>query len=175
MRSSALRRILAYLIDYALILLYISCLTLVSVSLIQSNLSPSAELPDKLRGHAIGFVTLTFPVWAYFTMLEAFGKNATFGKMLFGIFVRNEGNGPPGFRAIALRNLIKFLPWELAHAAIWYVNGRPFLDEMPALNLAICISAILIALAYVVMLFLGNGQTLYDRLSHTVVVKKQAL
>lgn len=175
MRSLAIGRILAYLIDYAVILLYITCLTFVSVYLIQSNLSPSAEITDKIKGHAIGFVTLTLPVWGYFTVLESSGKNATLGKMALGFSVSSEGNGPPDFRAIALRNFIKFIPWEFAHASIWYVNGRPFLDEMPTLNLVICISAILIALIYVFMLFLGNGQTLYDKISRTVVVKKRAL
>lgn len=175
MRSIAIRRIFAYLIDYAVIVMYIICLTLVSVYLVQSNLSPSAELTDKVRGHAIGFITLTLPVWTYFTILEASGKNATLGKLALGLSVRSEGNGSPNFRAIALRNFIKFVPWELAHASIWYVKGRPFLDEMPTLNLVICISALFIAFIYVFMLFLGNGQTLYDRISRTVVVKKQAL
>ena len=171
MQKLGLIRLAAYAIDYSVISIYIAVLVFANLVLFETETASSAALIDKVFGHAIAFATLTFPVWLYFTAQESGGKNATIGKVIFGLKVQGSVGNPPGLRSVAVRNLVKFLPWELAHIAIWYVPGRPFLDGMPLPNRLACIAAMAVGTAYVAMLFFGKGQTLYDRLSHTVVIK----
>ena len=169
----AVARLGAYLIDYLVLALYIAALTTLSLLLTGNNLEPVSTIEEKFRGHAIAFVTLTLPVWFYFTLQESGPKSATIGKRLVKLEVQSVENKKPSLSSIALRNGLRFLPWELSHIAIWYVPGRPFVDAMPVLNLAICLAAILVSVSYILMLFLGAGRTPYDRLSRTCVTHAQ--
>ena len=69
---------------------------------------------------------------------------------------------------------MKFLPWEIAHAAIWYVPGQPFMGPMPPINLLISVATLIAALFYAAQLFVGQGRTLYDLVSGTQVVRNNA-
>ncbi len=165
----AVSRVSAYLIDYATIVAYIGILTALSLLLLQEALRPIVSIEEKLSGHAFAFVTLTLPVWLYFTVQESGSKHATIGKRLLKLEVTGSRSGNARFPSIALRNGVKLLPWEFAHAAIWYVPERPFLDAMPTANLAICMAAILASALYVLTIFVGDGRTPYDRISGTQV------
>lgn len=164
----AFRRILAFSIDYLVILSLIGALLFINLMVLDSDMEPPQSYLQKLKGHLLGFLTLTAPVWAYFTFTEASRMNATFGKRLLRMRVANRtADKPPSFRQIASRNIVKFLPWEIAHAAIWYVSERPFLDPMPSINLGFSILAISCSVSFVICLFLGNGDTAYDFISKT--------
>lgn len=114
------RRAGAYGVDYAVIAAY--ALALAGVTL---GVAPSLQLSNA-AGYGVGLATLTGPVILVFAALEArFG--ATPGKAALGLRVRS-GAARPGFAPSLVRNVIKFLPWEIAHMGIWLTPGQPFID-----------------------------------------------
>jgi uncharacterized RDD family membrane protein YckC len=169
MMKLALTRIAAFMVDYFVLAIFAALLSLiVTTLLIDSDIIPGESSP-RADAHLFGFVTLTLPVWLYFTLQEGSSKRATIGKRLLRLQVNAL---PPKSMTIlraGLRNAVKFLPWEIAHAAIWYVPGRPFLDQMPAANLIICLAACIVSLCYLASLFFSGGRTPYDHLAGTFV------
>lgn len=164
-----LARIGAFAIDYLMLAVYAAALSALMFFFLSDKLSIPVSFGAKMRGHLTGFLTLTLPVWAYFTLLESSPRQATVGKRFLRLKVLTPTNQPVRFGRAALRNAIKFLPWEVAHIAIWYVPGRPFLDPIPTTNLALSMAACLTSLVYVVSLFFTGGRTPYDRVSGTCV------
>ncbi len=171
--ASAARRLLAFAADYVVIALYIIALTAVGVALSGAGSDVPTTGADKIQGHLLAFLVLTLPVILYFALFERFAAGATPGKRLSRLAVASGDSAVPGLVQTFLRNALKFLPWELAHTAIWHVPGRPFLDPMPTLNLVVCIAALLIAGLYVVTLFGPSRRTPYDVLSRTTVFLRQ--
>lgn len=165
----AFARIGAFLADYIALAIYAAVLSLIVTALLRGNVIVPNEDSPRTQAHLFAFVTLTLPVWLYFTLQEGGPKRATIGKRLFHLQVNALSPKPMTIPRAALRNVGKFLPWEIAHAAIWYVPGRPFLDPMPRANLFVCITACLASLSYLASLFIFSGRTPYDRLAGTVV------
>ncbi len=103
---------MAALIDYAVIAVYATLLFGVASLLFavfhwERNGSP-------FTGQLIGFLTLTLPVITYSCLSEQSRWAGTIGKKLAGIAVRADAQSS-GMR-ILLRNLLKYLPWEMAHS-----------------------------------------------------------
>lgn len=162
--SLGLRRIGAYLIDYIFILIWMAGL---AISADQGWISFGADIPKdpiarwKLQGQ--GFLFLTLPIFLYFTLSELSIFKATFGKRLIGLTVQ----GPS--KNIIFRNILKFAPWEIAHAGIWHGMSVPFTTPPTTLGWCLLVSAQLIAITYLAGLFWGSGKPLYDRLARTEV------
>lgn len=152
----ALRRAGAYGVDCAVIMLYAAVLLVVTVLV-----APDAAL-SPLQGYGLALATLTAPVVIGFSALEArFG--ATAGKALFGLQVC-RGRMRPGFGRALVRNVGKFLPWEIAHIGIWTISGQPFVDPPGPLNVALwTVSYSLLALQIVLVLIFKAG--LHDWIS----------
>ncbi|MCM8558439.1 RDD family protein [Sphingomicrobium sediminis] len=157
------RRLAAFGFDYLLIACWAVFVGLVSVATgLHENLDMSSWA-GRAGAHLVGFLSLTLPVIAYFALTEGGPKRASLGKRALKLQV--EGN------RTWLRNIVKFLPWEIAHAAIWWQDAQPFVDPMPPTNMAVSVAAMLIGLAYVASLFVGDGRTPYDRLAGTRVTR----
>jgi uncharacterized RDD family membrane protein YckC len=80
------------------------------------------------RAQAIGFVLVTLPVGLYFALSEASGRQATWGKRRLALVVVGPGGGRSGLGRSLARAAVKFVPWELAHAAVWGIalaGGEP--------------------------------------------------
>lgn len=172
MGRAPFRRIGAYLIDSLPIAVLIASLALLNdAGAAFAESSGAGDLGVQARAHLRGFLALTLPVLAYFTLFEASPLTGTPGKRLLGLKVQRTEGGAPGFRRVLVRNVVKFLPWEINHAAMWYVpeGHRLFLDTPPAANLAIQIGAMVVAGFYILSLFSGTGRTPYDRISGTKV------
>jgi uncharacterized RDD family membrane protein YckC len=81
-----------------------------------------------LRAQAIGFVLVTLPVGLYFALSEASGRRATWGKRRLGLVVVGPAGARLGLGRSLARTGAKFVPWELAHAAVWGIalaGGEP--------------------------------------------------
>ncbi len=80
-----------------------------------------------------------------------------------------QGNQLSLVHALA-RNLLKFVPWELAHTCIWsfaFSHGNP-----PAwINAALAIVYILIGANFCSILLSKMHQSLYDFIARTYVIK----
>jgi uncharacterized RDD family membrane protein YckC len=103
------------------------------------------------------------------TAWEAGGRAATPGKRVLRLAVRH-GDDRPGWRRSLVRNALKVaLPWELGHTAALALAATPTTTAAEAVGMACGIGACLIALGYLVSLFVGTGRTPYDRVAGTAV------
>lgn len=158
-----LRRLAAFAIDCGFLAVYAAALFALSPFLrpLFTSSPYSAELT--------GFLLLTLPFGLYFAICEASSWSASIGKRVMKLRVVDSSTGKQlRFSQSLLRNAIKFLPWELAHLAIWhafvFASGLQYV-AMGALTL----SYILI-IAYIVGLVRRRHRTMYDWCSHTKVV-----
>ncbi|MGN6359584.1 MAG: RDD family protein, partial [Thermomicrobiales bacterium] len=122
------------------------------------------------RLHALGFVSLTLPVMLYFAAQEAAPAGATLGKRALGLRVVTALGDRVSFGRALLRAGVKFLPWEIAHTALWHTpvwpaNARPAARHWAGYGLALTLAG-----WYVGALFTGSRRPLYDRLAGTQVV-----
>lgn len=156
------RRTVGYFADCLVILVYAVLLAAISITV-----APDAEL-SKGAAYGLSVVTLTGPVVLVFALAEArFGASP--GKALLGLRVRH-GAERPGFARSLVRNIGKFLPWEIAHLGIWLTPGQPFVDPPGALSVWFwAASGALIAVQAVLVLAFKAG--LHDGLSGLRVVR----
>ncbi|MGH2355862.1 MAG: RDD family protein [Chloroflexota bacterium] len=167
------RRLAAFGVDYLVIAAYIGVLTGVGI-VVQRALGLGFEPPRTLRGRllgeAVGMLTLTLPVAGYFALTEASPWQATIGKRALGLRVATAaGQRLPLGRAV-LRSLLKFAPWELAHASLWHTPGWPTQPQPGPITYAGSALALLLAGWYVLSIFVGARRTPYDRAADTRVL-----
>jgi uncharacterized RDD family membrane protein YckC len=113
-------RTLAFALDYLPIAGYLVGLTLIGQAL-------AVRQPDLMErlfqspttGQASGFMLVTLPVTLSFAVQEASARQATWGKARCGLKVIDPDGGRLSLRRALARTTLKFIPWELAHAAIW--------------------------------------------------------
>lgn len=80
---------------------------------------------------ALGFLVLVAPVGFYLYAGESSSAQATWGKAKLGLKVVDAATGAKPTKAqLLVRTVIKLLPWEIAHFAIWHIvastsNGQP--------------------------------------------------
>jgi uncharacterized RDD family membrane protein YckC len=160
-----LRRVTAYVIDYGVIAVWIIVLVLAAnAGWIGIKVEGALDGAARWAAQGQAFLMLTLPVYFYFTLSESFGRKATLGKRALGLRV----DGSPGH--IAGRNLVKFLPWELAHMGIWHGMAVPFVTEPSWFGTSLFALSLGLVVIYLMSLFISDGRTPYDRLSGTSVV-----
>lgn len=161
------QRIKAALYDYFIILAYLGFIVIISVAL-APVLIPMFKTSPTVAETA-GFLLLTMPVCLYFIFSETSRRQGTWGKVKAGIRVStDDGKGPvPIWRAL-VRNMIKFLPWEIAHYAIWRF-------QFPAEYSETYLSIVLAGVYFLVLLYLlcpltnKKNKTVYDWIAGTSV------
>ncbi|TAF65017.1 MAG: hypothetical protein EAZ55_10205 [Cytophagales bacterium] len=165
-----IRRILAWTIDFGIIVLYAMLLFTVTnlfFEVRQDDINP-------YLGQLIGFLTLTLPVITYSYLTERSKWKATIGKRLFNLIV--DKNELKTTKSVLLRNVLKYLPWELAHTGVhWIIYYESVGREIPIWTWAILIIPQLIAFLYFVSIISSKGQSsIYDRISGTRLHLKTA-
>jgi uncharacterized RDD family membrane protein YckC len=118
-------RLLAFAVDYLFIALYL--LLLVGVGAL-IRLTPlcadfGALFANPASAELTSFILLVLPVLLYFALMESSRWQATIGKRVVGLRVMTMGGGRVGFPRSLLRNALKLIPWELAHACLWRIPG----------------------------------------------------
>jgi uncharacterized RDD family membrane protein YckC len=108
----AIRRFLAFGIDWLFMAIWAG-IVFGLVMLIFSGQPPRPSGP--WSGQAVGFLAMTLPIILYFSICEASAWRATPGKRFLSLRVVGIHADQNSFSRILLRNLIKFLPWELGH------------------------------------------------------------
>ena len=151
-----LRRLTAYLLDCVGILIYaLGLAAMVWLTGAEPGLSTFA-------GWALAFVTLTGPVILAFSVIE-WRTGRSLGKWVSGLQVQRGGKQPNLVRAL-VRNIGKFLPWEVAHIGIWMTPGEPFVTAPSGISL-ILIGASYAMLLIQALLVLFTGVGLHDRVA----------
>lgn len=164
MDSTPRRRILAGLIDLALMLGWAVLVAAIGVPLYLAGRLPGVGL---LGLNLLGLGLVVLPATIGLTALESGRYEATPGKLKLGLRVRRDPSGDRiSWARSLLRNLLKLgLPWTLGHmAAIALANGGGW-DAMLGAVLSMAVP-----LAYVVSLFRGDGRAIYDHLAGTMVI-----
>lgn len=176
MKPTFLRRLKALLIDYLIILGWMGVLA----SAATISYFALSGFPDYLGTYGpvgtqfIFFLLLTLPVGLYLYFTESGHTHATIGKRLVGLTVVANG-GAPSKSQIAIRTIIKLLPWELAHTFVWqlqyvfYTEG--FSANPPDWILFGLNAAVALAASYIAMVaFRRDGRGLHDLTAGTQVV-----
>ncbi|WP_394768146.1 RDD family protein [Lacisediminihabitans sp.] len=156
MRAPLGRRLLAVLIDYAIILGWVAILLGGTLAIDFVAFGGVVNLFDTIGiggSEAVAFASLTLPVGIYLWATEAGGRHATVGKRAMGLRVLKADGSSPSAAAVLLRTIVKLLPWEFAHFVVFQVTyyalylGRP--DSAPPWVSAGLVAANLIPLVFV--------------------------
>lgn len=159
------KRFLALIIDWVAILIY-ACLLFVIMAALATAGVVTLGAVHPITGQLIGFLTLTLPVVLYCILCEAGSKHATIGKRMLKIEVAGDSLTTS---QIVLRNVIKFLPWELAHAGILWINYINTPDT-PLWIWILLIAPQVVAIAYIMFMVSTKGsRSLYDMIAGTRV------
>jgi uncharacterized RDD family membrane protein YckC len=169
-----IRRLLAFGLDYLVIIGYLVVLAGVSLAMLASGLRTaySAAWATVWSAESMGFLMLTLPVVLYFAILESSGASATLGKRALRLRVRGlDGNRLDPWRSL-LRSAVKFLPWELAHFTIWhYVYATTAHAQPPPWTTIAIVAVYGLVGVYMTTLVVGRShRTIYDRLAGSRVV-----
>ena len=165
MNNLLLKRISAFLIDYLLIVIYALLLFGTTHLIGVKELSPS-------EGQAVGFISLTLPVFLYFYFMEKSKTAATIGKrvMNIAVYVNDIKTG----KSVFLRNFLKFLPWEIAHFGVhWIVYYSAVEKEPPVwLWMALILPQLMVLMYVVSILFYKGKSSFYDQIANTIVKRR---
>ena len=168
MTKTLKHRILACIIDYGIIAGYATLLFLVANLFFSIFVWKPGNNP--IIGQLIGFLTLTFPVVTYSYLTEKSSWRGTVGKKLQKLIVLTDQN--KSAKNILLRNILKFLPWELAHTGIhWTIYYTSNGIETPLWTWVILILPQVFVLGYFVTILISKGESsIYDKISKTKIV-----
>ena len=163
-REHPWNRLLAWILDWLCILVWVAVVAAVAVPLYLGGvLRDLGAVSENL----LAFVLLIAPVTVALAWRESSRRQATPGKRLRRLVVTaDEGRASYG-RAL-LRNALKVgLPWELGHTvAFTLATGHGI---VPVWIVPVAALTYALPIVYVVMLFVGDGRTIYDRIAGTVV------
>ena len=171
--SKMIKRLLAFLIDYFIIVIYAAFLFGLTV-LVHNIFKFNFQRPSAFLSQAIGFVTMTVPVFLYFYLSEKSNHRGTIGKRLLRIYTKT--NTEQSNKSILLRNLIKFLPWEIAHTGVqWAVFYSSQNIEPPVWVWIALILPQLFVIIYVLSIIISKGKTsIYDKIAGTSVINEHS-
>jgi len=153
-----------FLFDYLFILAYLVFLFLCSMLIYMIFFNGVPEFTE-IQSQWLVFFTSVLPIMLLFTFLD-YKNDGSFGKVKAGLeLVYQEKT----VQASLIRNVIKFLPWQLGHMGT--IHG--FYSEFDVLSISLSISATLLAVLLLVMtMFRNDKRHLGDLLAHTQVQLK---
>jgi len=114
------------------------------------------------------FATLVAPVAVTSALLEASPRQATPGKRRLGLTVVDvEGNRLTRTRSIA-RSAVKFVPWQMAHTAVFQLFAGSTATGYIVLSIA---AQILVVVSIATMALDSQHRALHDLIAGTQVVR----
>ena len=164
----------AFAYDYLLILAYIVVLAGVNYGLILSrgileDISPIFASPWIKDG--LAFLTLILPVILYFTFFESGPQQASWGKRRVGLRVVNASGERLTRTRAFIRNLLKFLPWQLGHTSVYQILALAPGQEPTLLHTAGFVLTYLLAGLYLASAVITkNHRTPYDWAAGSFVI-----
>lgn len=164
------RRIVAWLIDWCCILVWVAATAAVGVPLFLAGVTATMSL---VVLNLVGAVVVIVPVVLAAAWCESRPTGATPGKRAMGLVVRS-GSIRLSYRLALLRNVLKLgVPWLIGHAAVFaIVSSSNASNEVPTAVWVLTGLAYLIPIVWIVSLFVGDGRTPYDRICGTTVSRQ---
>ncbi|MBT1634725.1 RDD family protein [Clavibacter michiganensis] len=164
-------RVLAVLIDWLFMCVWIALVAAVTVPLLlvgaAMHLPPVAE-------NAVATLVLVVPITIALAVLESGPRQATPGKRARRLIVQDARTGEAlPFRRALIRNALKVaLPWIVAHAAVYaLVDASRSAGAVPMGVQAATAVSYLLPTVWLVTLLIGSGRTPYDRIAGTIVAR----
>ena len=146
-------RFLALLLDYALILGWMALLAAATFALYAITGEFFNWLALGTAGaQVLGFVLLVLPIGIYLFASEASSHQATVGKRVLHLQVVVASTGyRPSRSRILVRTIVKLLPWEIAHFAVWNIVGLVAVEDFdfPVWLLVIVVIADVLPIVYI--------------------------
>ena len=159
------KRMMEFLFDYLFILAYLAFLFIVSMLIYIIFFNGVPEFTE-IQSQWLVFLTSILPITLLFTYLD-YAKNGSLGKIKAGLQLVYQKKT---VQASLIRNVIKFLPWQIGHMGT--IHG--FYSEFDVLSISLSISATLLAVLLLAMtLFRKDKRHLGDLLAHTQVQLKE--
>ena len=154
-----------FLFDYLFILAYLVFLFIVSMLIYIIFFNGVPEFTE-IQSQWLVFLTSVLPIILLFTYLD-YAKNGSFGKLKAGLELVYQKKT---VQASLIRNIIKFLPWQLGHMAT--IHGS--YSNFDVLSIILSQSATLFAVLLLTMtIFRKDKRHLGDLLAHTQVQLKE--
>jgi hypothetical protein len=160
------RRLRAFVWDYLLILGFIMLLGMLS------RLAPPVQalFQRPVQRQVAAFVVLVLPVVLYFSLAEGSVSGTTWGKHKERLQVVCKNGCRLGMVRSFVRSMLKFLPWQIAHIAIYQsLPGRSWPATVIWLLYGLAYG---LALLYLLMIWRrADHRAPYDRLAGAAVIE----
>jgi len=115
------------------------------------------------------FLTISLPVWLYFTYTDSKQSNGTIGKRIMKLKVLNYNNEKIGLKRNLVRTALKLAPWEISHIGVIFPSPLYFAQNYEIRILTIF--GIILFVAYMGSIVIDSDrQSLYDKLTGTKVI-----
>lgn len=162
------KRLVAWLIDWVLVLAWACITAAVGVPLYLSGATAGL---GPIALNVISVVVLVAPVTVALAALESGRRQATIGKRMQRLVVTDAATGSRlSFPRALGRNVLKIaLPWAVGHAAVFGMVATAAADAAPPWIWVLTALAYVVPVVYVVTLFMGAGATPYDRAARSHV------
>ena len=136
------KRMMEFLFDYLFILAYLVLLFIGSMLIYIIFFNGVPEFTE-IQSQGLVFLTSVLPITLLFTFLD-YAKNGSFGKAKAGLELVYQKKT---VQASLIRNIIKFLPWQIGHMGT--IHG--FYSEFDVLSIILSISATLLSVLLLAM------------------------
>lgn len=164
-RNLLIRRFAALLIDFLILSLYAGVLFVLS-----PILSPLFQ-ETAWKSEFFGFVLLVMPVFLYFFLFEASRFKATPGKLCLHLKVVALDGTDFSYKNSFVRSLVKFIPWETAHFALWQFM---FPDSMfSSIAITLLVVTNFLGILYIVFPFFNSKKrAIHDFAAQSVLIMR---
>lgn len=153
-------RLLSLLIDWVVISIYLGLLLIIA-TLIYLTLFKGIPMFSELQSQVIPLLTSYIPIVLLFAYFDFYHKGL--GKRMTGIEVVFEKHQ---FKFSILRNIIKFLPWQIAHFGI--IHGM--YHQFSLVSMIFIFLSLFLVIVYLIMaLFRKDKKHLADLLAKSQV------
>lgn len=122
-------RLIELLVDYLIIIVYLVLLLIVNLGIILFIFKGMPKYTE-MQAQLIATFTSVIPIILIFSYLDYF-KNGSIGKRVSGLKLTYTNQS---FSSSLLRNIIKFLPWQLGHVGV--IHGIYSDFDMTAIMIA---------------------------------------
>ncbi|WP_077324713.1 RDD family protein [Virgibacillus siamensis] len=168
--ASIAKRLAALVIDYFLVVVY-ACILFGLAALFYQFILDGIPDTGRLTRELTAFLTLAFPVFLYFVIMESAAEHATYGKRKMKICIASTDGDSPTLFQVMLRNVIKLLPWQAAHTFIftgmhqeWTLSGLTWM-----MVVVFCYGLPILSILF--LCFRKDHRVVHDLFAKTVVMK----